>query len=181
MRIWSVWIAAVALSAAACSNSSSSPSAPTAPDPPANDDDECCTSAFSWTDDGRSFEASMSFTFDTVGTYVLTGLVCDEGGSFEIVVETIDIARRELYRVADMDIEVRYAESDAADGEEWGAGPFGGNGSLMVTEAFVGGQFYLTGTFSFELVPTSGNAGGGTKPVEGTFRDLLIVYNNMSC
>ena len=49
----------------------------------------------------------------------------------------------------------------------------------MVTEVFTDGKFYLTGSFDFELGPTSG--AGGAKMVEGTFRDVVITYDQMSC
>ena len=182
MRVRRLWAMLIMLSAVACSGSSTSPTVIEA------------RGDVSWTEDGQSFRATLAareawgfFGKDDDGNsysaWYVRGEVCDSGTGIEIKFQAPGANPSPgLYTVAAGDFSVGYTDGTTAGGDlheeeygglrafaGWGAGRFGGSGSVTVTEFVGGGNAVLSGTFTFELVPTSGNLGGGTKSVQGSF------------
>jgi hypothetical protein len=160
-------IAAALLSTVACSFIPSSPS---------NESNQ----SFAWTVDGEPFRASSNgmgaLRSDRIS---INGFDCGRPAGMTIQLLRTEIATGTYVAGADV---VAQFYPNAASGNDpanlsWDAGIPGRGGSGSVTVSSISGS-RISGTFSFDMVPSQNNPASGSRSVQGTF-DLAFGDNKI--
>ena len=187
MRVRCLWTALVVLSAVACSGSSTSPTVFT-PDGDISWTEGGQSFQVTFAARETALFAGADEAGDLFSSLILRGVVCNGGTGIEIRFQRNDSESfgisgisilPGIHTVAALDISVGYTDGTTVGGDPhedtpvtmltgWGAGSFGGSGSVTLSETGPDGDGPFSGTFSFELVPTAGNPNGSTKSVQGT-------------